>query len=151
LVVLGDSWFAIRLGVLERAAVQQIRSDAGSSERMAASGVGEPSLLRPALDHLKDVEPAHCIASEIVTLVDASKQRLFLFRRYSGRLDPIIQVDLEARMAGHLMALATFLMQSQPPALAVLEIISNSHRYRRAHSREAVNHRSDQCPVPQTN
>src|ERR1700722_6194430 len=110
---------------------------------MAAGGIGQSSLLCSPLNHLKDIEPTHCIGGQIVALVHAPKQRLFLFSGYSRRLDPVIQMDFQTRMTRHLVPFAAFLMKPQPPALAVLEIISNSHRYCRAHSREAVNHGPD--------
>jgi hypothetical protein len=78
---------------IECTAVQQILRYAGSSERMATGGLGESRLLRPPLDHLKDVEPAHCVASEVVSLMRGPKQRPFLFHRYTGRLDPIINMN----------------------------------------------------------
>jgi len=56
------------LGVLERTAIKQICRDTSGSECVAAGGVGQSSLLRPPLDHLEDVEPAHCVASELVAL-----------------------------------------------------------------------------------
>jgi hypothetical protein len=65
--------------MLESPAVQQIRRDAGGSECMAAGGIGESRLFWPPLDHLKDVEAAHGIAGEVVALVYAPKQWLFLF------------------------------------------------------------------------
>jgi hypothetical protein len=40
-------------------------------------------------------------------------------------------------MAGHLVALAAFLMQPKPPALAMLEVVADPHGYRRSDPREA--------------
>jgi len=54
-------------------------------------------------------------------------------------------------MAGHFVALATFFVQSEPPALAVLEVVANLHGDRGPDSGEAVNHRPDQSPVAQSN
>jgi hypothetical protein len=68
-----------------------------------------------------------------------------------GRLDRSIQIDIKAGVARHLVALAAFLVQPQPPALAVLEMISHSHSHRRAHSGETVHHGSNHGPIPQTN
>jgi hypothetical protein len=50
-------------------------------------------------------------------------------------------------MAGHLVPLTTFLVQAQPPALAVLEEVADLHRYRRADTGEAEDHHPDQRPV----
>jgi hypothetical protein len=52
-------------------------------------------------------------------------------------------------MAAHFVALATLFMQSQPELLAMLKEVAALHRYRRTHSREAVNHQANQCLIPQ--
>jgi hypothetical protein len=90
----------------------KLRRNASSSEHAAAGGVGQPSFLRTPLDHLKDVEPAHCIASELVALVYAPKQRLFLFRPYSGRSDPT------SRSTSNWMASGTFVPLCRLPRVA---------------------------------
>jgi hypothetical protein len=54
-------------------------------------------------------------------------------------------------MAGHLVPLTAFLVQTQPPALAVLEEIADLHRYRRAHAGKAIDHNPDQRPVAKPN
>ncbi len=38
---------------------------------MAAGGIGQSSLLCSPLNHLKDIEPTHCIGGQIVALVHA--------------------------------------------------------------------------------
>jgi len=57
--------------------------------------------------------------------VHAPKQRLFLFRYYAGRLDPVIQMNFQTGMTRHLVALAAFLVQPEPPAFAMQEVISD--------------------------
>jgi hypothetical protein len=129
--------------MFECAAIQQIRRNAGGSERMAAGGVGESGLLSAPLDHLKDIETAHRVTGEIVALVHASKQRLLLFRRYARRLDPVIKVNFQSGVARHLVPFATFFVEPQPPAFAMLEVISDAHTHRRSDLREAIDHRSN--------
>ena len=53
-------------------------------------------------------------------------------------------------MAGHLVPLAAFLVQPKPRPLAMLEIVSDPHRHRRADPGEAVDHDPDQRPVAQS-
>jgi len=64
-------------------------------------GVGQPCNLHTSFDHQKDIEPAHCVDGQVVAFVHRPKQRLLLFRRYPRHLDPVIQVDFQAGMAGH--------------------------------------------------
>src|ERR1700694_1269043 len=58
-------------------------------------------------------------------------------------------MDFQTGVARHLVTLTAFLMQPQPPTLAVLEVISDSHTHRRSDPREAVDHGSDQRPISQ--
>jgi hypothetical protein len=46
-------------------------------------------------------------------------------------------------MAGHLVALTPFFMQSEPPAFAVVEVMANLHGNRGTDAGEAVGHGSD--------
>jgi hypothetical protein len=139
------------LSVFQRSAIEQICRDTSGSEGMAAGGIGQSRFFCPALDHLKNVEPAHRVRSQIVALVDAAEQWLFLFRRYARCLDPIVKMYFQTWMTRHLVPLTAFFMEPQPSALAVLKIVPNPQRNRRTDSCETIDHDSDQCPVSQTN
>ena len=52
-------------------------------------------------------------------------------------------------MRRHLMDLAAFFVEAQPPALAVGELILDAHADRRADAGEAERHQRDQCAVAQ--
>ena len=52
-------------------------------------------------------------------------------------------------MARHLVAFAAFFMQAEPPAFAMLELVSDLHCDRGADPSEAVNHDPNQCAIPQ--
>jgi hypothetical protein len=67
----------------------------------------------------------------------------------AGSPDIVVQVALKAWMAGHIVPLATFLMQSEPQPLTMLEIVSDPHRHRCSDPGETVNHDPDDCPVAQ--
>lgn len=54
-------------------------------------------------------------------------------------------------MAGHFVSLVTFFVQSQPPALAMPEVVANLDGDRSPDSGEALNHSPDQSPVAQPN
>jgi hypothetical protein len=45
----------------------------------------------------------------------------------SSRTDPGVELLLEARMTGHVVALTAFFMPAEPPAFAMLEVIDNLH------------------------
>ena len=51
-------------------------------------------------------------------------------------------------MHGHFVLLATFFMQSQPPAHAIMIVIVDFEVRYRADAREAVEHRADERKVP---
>ena len=71
----------------------------------------------------------------------------FWSREIPAAVIPGVQVLFETRMAGHLVTLATFFMQSQPPTLPVLEVVANLHGDRGADPSKAVNHGPDQRAV----
>src|SRR5712692_9811134 len=50
-------------------------------------------------------------------------------------------------MARHFVTLAAFLMEPQPRALAVLEVVLDSQRRSGAHAGEAVNHDADEGAI----
>ncbi len=50
-------------------------------------------------------------------------------------------------MARHFVTLAAFLMEPQPRALAVLEVVLDSQRRSGAHPGEAVNHDADEGAI----
>ena len=54
-------------------------------------------------------------------------------------------------MRPHLMALATFLMETNPPALAVGVVILGAHGDDHADAGEREGHHRDQRPIAETN
>ncbi len=51
-------------------------------------------------------------------------------------------------MHGHIMLLAAFFVESQPPARAVMIVIVDFEFQYRAHTGKAVEHRGDERQVP---
>jgi hypothetical protein len=86
------------LGVLECTAVQQIRRDAGGSERMAAGGgrlaASARRLIIRKTSFVSTDRWSDCF------LADAPEQPAFLVRADSGGSDPGIEVLSQAVMAG---------------------------------------------------
>ncbi len=122
------------LRVHGRAAVLKVSGDAGGPEGVAASGRGETYSQRPPFDHVQHVGPRHRIVGEVAALVHAAEERLFFLVSDAGRREVGIHLCLRVVMRGHLVALAAFFMQPEPPALAVLVVVLDSHMYGGAHA-----------------
>jgi hypothetical protein len=101
---------------------------------VTAGGVGQGGCLRSPFDHGQNVLPRHRILSEPVSLPNRPEERPFLLGCNAGRVDPGIQIGHKIMMAGHLVTLAAFLMEPQPRALAVLEVVLDSQRRSRERS-----------------
>jgi hypothetical protein len=67
----------------------------------------------------------------------------------SGGLNILIEEGFELVVRRHLVALAAFLVEADPPALAVGEIIVDPHRHDGADAGEGVGHDADQGAVAQ--
>jgi hypothetical protein len=128
------------LRVLERSAVLHIGRDARCTKCVAAGGIGQGGGLCSPLDHGQNVLPCHRILGKLVSLPDRPEERSFLFGGNACRIDPGVQVGRKIMMARHFVTLAAFLMQPQPRALAVLEVVLDPQYRRGAHAGEAVNH-----------
>src|SRR6266851_5425516 len=85
--------------------------------------------------------------SKPVSLPNRPEERPFLFGRNAGHLDPGIQVGRKIMMARHFVTLAAFLMEPQPRALTVLEVVLDSQRRSGAHAGETVNHDADERAI----
>jgi len=101
--------------MLQRPAVLQISRNSGGTKGVAASGIGQGGGLGPPLDHMQHIKAGHRPLAEPIALAHAAEERSFLVAGDSGRRDPVVQVPLETRMAGHLvaLALAAFLVQPE--------------------------------------
>ena len=62
-------------------------------------------------------------------------------------LDIGVEVGFESMVRRHFMALAAFLMQAHPPALALGDIILDAHGDDRTDAREGESHHRDQRAV----
>lgn len=72
------------LGVLDRAAVFEVRGDAGGPEGVAAGGGGEAGVQATAFDHAEYVNPGHGLERKPAIFVYASKQGAFLLAPDAG-------------------------------------------------------------------
>ena len=67
----------------------------------------------------------------------------------SRRLDIGVEIGFEIVMRRHFMALAAFLMQPHPPALAVGVVVLDAHGDDRANAGEGEGHHRNQRPIAQ--
>jgi hypothetical protein len=113
--------------MLQRAPILQIRRDSGGAKCVTAGAVGQAGGFSPALDHVQHIEPGYCPFAEPVALAHVAKERPLPVAAYPSRADPGVEVFVQTRVAGHFGRLPPFSCKSQPPALAVLEVVANLH------------------------
>ena len=131
-----------------RASVRQIRRDARRPERVAARRRRQTRRRRTALDHRQHHAPRQRPTAQAARPVDALKQRRLRVLNPAG--DPIrIHGGLGPVMGRHVVPLAALLVQPQPSARPLQEIVLTPHPHDRAHPGEAVHHHAQQRTVPQ--
>jgi hypothetical protein len=77
-------------------------------------------------------------------LLKGPEYRPLLIAADAGGGDPGIKVFVEALMAGHLMPFAAFLMEPEPGAATLLEIVLHPQADDRADASEGVAHQPEQ-------
>jgi hypothetical protein len=141
------------LGVLDGAAVFQIRRDAGRSEGVVTGGVGKSGLLRPPFHHLQHVAPDEGAVCQLPFAIGRAEQG-------QGSVLPLVWIDpcslqifvyvllgLVVRWNG--VELAALLMQAEPCAAALQVVVVHAHSQYRRDTRKAVDHDCDQRPITQ--
>ena len=112
--------------------------------------VAIPAGFGPPIDHLER-PPAH--ASDAPRARHSWRappgKRALLVLADPGRLDVGVKVRLERVVHRHLVVLAALLVQPEPPALALGEVVLDPHPERRADPRKAVDQDADQRPIAQ--
>jgi len=110
------------LGVLEPSVVLQVNGDTGRSPGVTSDGgqktrrLGPPSNRRPRVVAVKS-SSGHCRSKRI----NALEQGLPALKACDHNV--FVQYPLEQVMHGHIMLLAAFFVESQPPARAVMIVI----------------------------
>ena len=138
------------LSVLQRASRLQIGRYPRSAERVTADPDGHAELGGAALDHPVCVDAVHRRGGERASAADGGAEEGALARvAEAGGLDVFIEEGFELVMRRHLVALAAFLMQTDPPAFAVGEIILDPHGDDGTDAGEGVGHDTDQGAVAQ--
>jgi hypothetical protein len=136
----------------ELAVVFQVGGDAGRAKGMVSDPGLDAGGGSAALNHPVGVLLPHGVAGESAGLARGrAEQGAVRVAAYAGGGDVLVKIPLQIVMAGNLMLLAAFLVQADPSAASLHEVIANLHLQHGAHARERVNHRGDQRPVAQAN
>src|ERR1017187_1385693 len=114
------------LGVFELSVVLQVGGDAGGAESVIADPGLDTGDTGAALNHPVGVLLPHRL---LLTGLAArrSKQRPVRIARDPGRRDVLVEVFLKVVMTGDLMLLAVLLMQADPAAASLHEIVAYLH------------------------
>src|SRR5262245_5405688 len=89
------------------------------------------------VDHPEDVGAVHTVSRERAITAHCPEQRPLLLLSDSGGRKVLVDVLLGVVMSGHLVPLAAFLVEPEPPALAGWEVVLNPHSDCCAHARKA--------------
>jgi hypothetical protein len=139
-----------RLGVFERAAGLEISGDPGRAEHVAAKLAFQSGFGRAAADHLVCVDAVHRpVGKDPGSAGRRAEEGGLAAVPDARRIEIFIKELLELVMGRHLVALAAFLIEPQPPALPVGEVVLDLHRDDRADAGKAVDHHADQRAVAQ--
>ena len=103
-----------------------------------------------ALDHAPGVDAVHRLVGQRAGAAGGGAEQGSLAAvADSGRLDIGVEIGFEIVMRRHLMALAAFLMQTHPPALAVGVVVLDAHGDDRADAGEGEGHHRNQRSIAQ--
>jgi len=138
-----------RLRGLQRAAVEQVRSDSGRAPRVAADIDAEARGQGAPADHPVDISLRQLVARRL-SVPDRLKQRRFLFVPQARGVEIGVDIFLGRVMRRDLMQLAAFLVQAEAPLLSALEVVFDAHGCDGAHASEAVDHHANEGPIPQS-
>ena len=138
------------LSILQSAAGFKIGGDAGGAEGMAADLDGNAKFGRSSLDHAPGVDAVHWRVGQRAGAANGrAEQGSLAGVAETGRLDISVEIGFEIVMRGHFMALAAFLMQPHPPALALGVVVLNTHGDDRADAREGEGHHRNHRSISQ--
>jgi hypothetical protein len=110
------------LRVFERAASLQISRDAGCSKRVTADLDLHAALAAAALDHASSVDAVHSVAGELAgATASRAEEGAPFVAGDAGGTNVLIEEGFELVVRRHLVSLAAFFVEADPPALAVGE------------------------------
>lgn len=108
------------LGVFEGAASLEIGGDAGRAKHVTAELALEPSFGGAPADHLVGVDTVHRpICKNLGSAQCRAKEGGLAALANTGGIEIFVEELFELVMCRHFVALPAFLVQAQPPALAI--------------------------------
>jgi len=138
------------LGVLQSATSFEVCSDARGPKRMTSNPDLHGKPRRAALDHAPGVDPVHRLVRQRAGATGGGAEQGSLAGiTETGRLYIGVEIGFEVVVRRHLMPLAAFLMQADPPALALGVVVLDVHGDDSADAGEGEGHDADQRPVAQ--
>ncbi len=137
------------LRVLKRPAVGQVIGDAGSAKRVIADLGRDAGLPGPPLDHPVGIRLPHALRSAGRPPC-GPEQRSFPVGCDAGRGQVLVEHRFELVMARSFMFLAALLVQPNPAAASLREIIRDVHLQDRADPGKGIDHGADESAIAQT-
>lgn len=119
---------------------------------MAAQFGVELCILGPSPDHPIDIFTSHGPIRELLGLAKGRPEQgsVFLFAN-AGDEEVTIQPFLSLVMGRYFVILAAFLVEAEPAASALWEVVFHLHIHHGANTGEAVDESGEQGPIPETN
>ena len=105
---------------------------------------------RAALDHAVGIDAVHRFVGEHAAVPHGGAEEGALAAvADAGRVEIRVQIGFERVMRWHLMALAAFFMEPDPPTLALGVVVVDAHVHHGADAGEGEGHHADQRPIAQ--
>jgi hypothetical protein len=140
------------LSIFQSAASLEIGGDASGAEGMTADADSRAEIGGAALDHAPGVDAVHRVFRQRVGPANSgAEQGGLAVVADAGGLDVGVQVRFEIMMRRHLMTLAAFLMQTDPPALALGIVVLDAQGDSRADAGKGERHHRDQRTIAEAN
>src|ERR1700737_3202376 len=137
------------LSVLEPSVVLQVNGDTGRPPGVTSDGGEETRRLGPLANSRPGVVPVQSVSRYLRSnRINALEQRLPTLEACGDNV--LVQYLLEQVMHRHLVLLAAFFVESQPPTCAVVIVIIDPEFQYCAHTGEAVEHRGNERQIPQS-
>jgi hypothetical protein len=134
------------LGTLKPAVVFQVNRDAGCPPGVTSDGGEKARRFGPLPNAAQRCSGSKLVPSPPSNRIDALEQGLPALKACGHNV--FVQYPLEQVMHGHIVLLAAFFVESQPPARAVMIVIVDFEFQYRADTGVAVEHRGDERQVP---
>src|SRR6516225_1308364 len=139
------------LRVFQRDTGFEIRSNARRAENVAAELALQASLCRAPPDHLIGIHAMHgAVRKHPGSAGRRAEEGSLAVLADPGRSEILVEELLKLVMRRHFVALAAFLVQPQPPALASGVIVLDAHGDDGADAGKTVDHHADQRAIAQT-